>query len=195
MKKSKDKLYRFLRKICKYLLKILYRPKFIGKENIPDNGPIIFAGNHKHAVDPVLVITSTKRVVHYMAKEELFKGLHGYIFSKVGLIKVHRQKSNPLAIIEAEKILNNGGTIGIFPEGTRNKSEDKMLLKFRHGAVAIAQNTNSLIVPFVIKGKYKLFRKGVTLEYGKPIDVHNMELEEANKYLESTVLKLLKGEK
>ena len=136
-------------------------------------------------------MSSTNRIVHYMAKEELFKGLHGLLFKKIGLIKVYRGRSNPLAIIEAKNILKSGGTIGIFPEGTRNKTENE-ILKFRFGAVRLAQKTNTKIVPFGIRGKYQLFRKGVILEFGKPIDVTNMELEEANKYLENEVLNLLR---
>lgn len=191
MKKEKNFMYRLLKPIYTVLLKILFRPQIIGKKNIPEDGALIFAGNHKHAVDPTMVMMSTNRVVHYMAKEELFKGIHGWLFNKIGLIKVHRGKSNPKAVIEAEKILKNGGTVGIFPEGTRNKSNEK-LLKFRHGTVAIAQKTNTLILPFAIKGEYKLFRKGVILEFGKPIDVEKMELEEANEYLRNEVLNLLR---
>ena len=56
----------------------------------------------------------------------------------------------------------------------------------------IAQKTNTLILPFAIKGEYKLFRKGVILEFGKPIDVEKMELEEANEYLRNEVLNLLR---
>ena len=191
MKKEKKFMYRLLKTIYTVLLKILFRPQIIGKKNIPEDGALIFAGNHKHAVDPTMVMMSTNRVVHYMAKEELFKGIHGWLFNKIGLIKVYRGKSNPQAVVEAEKILKNGGTVGIFPEGTRNRSNEK-LLKFRHGTVAIAQKTNTLILPFAIKGEYKLFRKGVILEFGKPIDVEKMELEEANEYLRNEVLNLLR---
>ena len=97
---EKNRLYDFLKVIFTFLAKIIYRPKVIGKENIPEDGPIIFAGNHKHAADPVIVMTSTKRMVHYMAKEEIFRGLHGKILEKIGLIKVNRKRSNPLAVIE-----------------------------------------------------------------------------------------------
>lgn len=191
MKKENNFMYRLLKPIYTVLLKILFRPQIIGKENIPEDEALIFAGNHKHAVDPTMVMMSTNRVVHYMAKEELFKGIHGWLFNKIGLIKVHRGKSNPQAVIEAEKILKNGGTVGIFPEGTRNRSNEE-LLKFRYGTVAIAKKTNTLILPFAIKGQYKLFRKGVILEFGKPIDVEKMDLEEANKYLRNEVLNLLR---
>ena len=191
MKQERNIIYNLIKPIYTILLKIIFRPKVIGKENIPKEGPLIFAGNHKHAVDPTMVMFSTKRVVHYMAKEELFRGLHGILFRNMGLIKVYRGKSNPGAIIEAEKILNSGGTIGIFPEGTRNKGKEE-LLKFRHGAVAIAKKTNVNILPFAIRNKYKIFRKSVVIEFGKPIDVSNMEIEEANEYLKNEVLKLLR---
>jgi len=191
MKKEKNFVYWLIKPIYVVLLKIIFRPKVIGKENIPENGALIFAGNHKHAVDPTMVMMSTKRIVHFMAKEDLFKGFHGVIFKSMGLIKVRRGKSNPQAVIDAENILNNGGTIGIFPEGTRNKGEEE-LLKFRHGAVKIAQKTNTLIVPFAIKNKYKLFRKSVILEFGTTIDVSKMELQEANEYLRNQVLNLIR---
>ena len=191
MKKEKNIVYYIIKPIYTILLKIIFRPKVIGKENIPQDGCLIFAGNHKHAVDPTMVMMSTKRIVHYMAKEELFRGLHGILFKNIGLIKVYRGRSNPNAVIEAENILNNGGTIGIFPEGTRNKGEEE-LLKFRHGAVAIAKKTKTPILPFAIKNKYRIFRKSVVLEFGKPIDVSNMETEEANEYLKNEVLNLLR---
>ena len=191
MKKEKNIVYNLIKPIYTILLKIIFRPKVIGKENIPRDGALIFAGNHKYAVDPTMVMMSTKSIVHYMAKEELFRGLHGLLFKKIGLIKVYRGRSNPNAVIEAEKVLNNGGTIGIFPEGTRNKGTEE-LLKFRHGAVAIAKKTGTPILPFAIKNKYKIFRKSVVLEFGKPIDVSNMGTEEANEYLRNEVLRILR---
>ena len=184
-------LYYFLKLIFLPLLKILYRPTAKGLENIPKDGPIIFAGNHRHAFDPVVVMSHTKRTVHYMAKETLFKGIHGFLFKQIGFIKVYRTKSNPEAILEAEEILKNGGTIGIFPEGTRNKTEEE-LLRFKRGAVTIAQKANCKIVPFAIKGEYQLFRKKLVIEFGKPVDVAQMELEKANEYIRNEVLNLLR---
>lgn len=191
MKKEKNFIYSLVKPIYSILLKIIFKPKVIGKENIPETGALIFAGNHKNAVDPTMVMSSTNRVVHYMAKEELFKGIHGLIFEKMGLIKVSRKKANPKAVIKAEKILNDGGTIGIFPEGTRNKGKEE-LLKFRYGTVAIAKKTNTPILPFAIRNKYKVFKKSVEIEFGKPINVSNMQIEEANEYLRNEVLKLLR---
>ncbi len=184
-------LYKACKLIYTTLLKVLYRPTAIGIENIPEDGPVIFAGNHRHAFDPVVVMTHTKRIVHYMAKESLFKGLHGILFKQIGLIKVYRTKNNPEAVESAVELLKSGGTLGIFPEGTRNKTEEH-LLRFKHGAVRIAKEANSKIVPFAIKGEYKLFRKKLIIEFGKPIDVSEMELEEANDCIRNEVLNLLR---
>ena len=189
--KENKKLYKMLKIIIKPILKLLYRPTAKGIENIPKEGPVIFAGNHKHAFDPVVVMTHTDRIVHYMAKESIFKGLHGKLLEAIGIIKVYRTKSNPMAVIEATQVLEQGGTIGIFPEGTRNRTQEE-LLKFRHGAVAIAQKANSQIIPFAIKGQYRLFRKGLTIEFGKPVDVSKMETEEANNVIRNEVLNLLR---
>ena len=136
-------------------------------------------------------MTNTDRIVHYMAKESIFKGLHGKLLEEIGIIKVYRTKSNPAAVVEATQILEQGGTIGIFPEGTRNRTNEE-LLKFRHGTVAIAQKANVPIIPFAIKGKYRLFRKGLSIEFGKPVDISKMETEEANDRLRNEVLELLR---
>lgn len=189
--KEKNRLYKFLRIIYSGLLRILYRPVAYGLENIPEQGPIIFAGNHRHAFDPIVVMTFTKRIVHYMAKESLFKGLHGVLFKRIGLIKVYRTRGNSTAVREAEEILKNGGTVGIFPEGTRNKTSEE-LLRFRHGAVRIAKQSDSKIIPFAIKGGYRLFRKVLNIEFGEPVDISKMDIEEANEYIRNEVLKLLR---
>ena len=191
MKENKV-FYGFLKCIYASLVTILYNPKVYGKENIPKDGPIVFAGNHRHAFDPVVVMTHTNRFVHYMAKETLFKGIFGFLLRQIGIIKVYRTRNNPLAIEEAENVLNEGGTIGIFPEGTRNKELREDLLKFERGAVVIAQNSGSKIDPFYINGQYKIFRRTLELHFGKPIDVSGMTIDDANNYLREEVLKLIR---
>lgn len=189
--KENQKLYKIAKAIYSKLLKILYNPTTKGTKNIPEKGPIIIVGNHKHAFDPIMVMSNTNRTIHYMAKESLFKGIHGKILESIGTIKIHRNKSNPIAIKEAEEILKQGGAVGIFPEGTRNRTNQE-LLKFRHGAVEIAKKTNTPIIPFAIKGDYKLFKKGLSIEFEKPIKISHMEVEEANNYIRNEVLNILR---
>ena len=189
--KENQKQYKIAKAIYSKLLKVLYNPTTKGTKNIPEKGPIIIVGNHKHAFDPIIVMSNTNRTIHYMAKESLFKGIHGKILESIGTIKIHRNKSNPIAIKEAEEILKQGGAVGIFPEGTRNRTNQE-LLKFRHGAVEIAKKTNTPIIPFAIKGDYKLFKKGLSIEFGKPIKISHMEVEEANNYIRNEVLNILR---
>lgn len=189
--KERKGLYNFFKIIYVPLLKIIFRPKVYGKENIPQDGGLIFAGNHKCAIDPVMVTSNTKRFVHFMAKEEVSGGIHGKIMDLIGTIRVYRNRSkNVAAILEAKNLLKSGGTLGIFPEGTRNRT-DEPLLKFRKGTVTMAKDAEVQIVPFAIRGNYKPFRKGLEIEFGKPIDVSSMVVYEANDYLRNEVLKLL----
>lgn len=189
--KENKRLYNVLKCICSFLLKVLYRPMVYGSSNIPENGGIVFVSNHRHAFDPVVVMVHTDRMVHYLAKESIFRGLHGKILESIGIIKVDRSKNNPLAVMTAEEVLTKNGAIGIFPEGTRNKTDDE-LLKFKTGAVRMAKKTGALIVPCAITGKYKLFRKGLKIEYGTPIDVTGMSVEDANDFVRDEVLNLLR---
>lgn len=183
--------YKTLKFVLKPIFKILYRPTIINKEQIPKEKAFIFAGNHKNALDPALVALSTKRTVRFLAKKELLEGKTKLFFKAIKAIPVDRSKANKEAINTAIEVLNNGDIISLFPEGTRNKT-NKILLPFKFGAVSMAQKTKSPIVPFAITGDYKLFRKGIKIEFGEPIDISKMELQEANEYLMQKVEELIK---
>lgn len=168
-----------------------YSPKRINKENIPKSNSIILAGNHTSVLDPLLLMSCTKRVIRFLAKKELNKGIiTTWFFKNVGIIPVDRSKKNPEVIKEACDYLNNKEIIGIFPEGTINKTKD-IIMPFKYGAVKMAKETNSMILPFAISGKYKLFRKSVKIIFGTPYKVTG-SLEEEKKKLEKEVIKLLK---
>ena len=174
-----------------FLINRVYHPKIYGKENIPNSGPIILAGNHINALDPVIAASGTKRIIHFLAKEEVSKGLHGKLFELVGIIRVYRDRNKNVKSIKiADDILEKGGALGIFPEGTRNRT-DKPLLKLHHGAVSMAIKCNAKIVPFAFRGSYKPFKKGLEIEFGQPIDVSTMDINEANEYLKNSILSLL----
>jgi len=84
-------LYRIVRPIITILFKIFFHPTIIGKENIPENKKIILAGNHTNILDSLLLISSTKRTIHFLAKYELTKGPLGFIFKNMGIIPVNRK--------------------------------------------------------------------------------------------------------
>lgn len=173
-------IYRFLKFIGKPIFKFVFRPSINSKYEIPYGDAIIFAGNHKSYMDPLLLIISTKNVVHFMAKKDLFKGVLRRFFLSVGCIPVDRKIKDKRATDMAIKVLKNNAVIGIFPEGTRNKSED-VVMPFKYGAVSMAKKTNAWIVPFAISGNYKFLKKGLVISFGKPYKVvGDLEIENAS---------------
>lgn len=186
MNKNTHFLYRVFRMILGPIFKLYYNPTIIGKENILNDDGIIIAGNHKHLYDQCLAIISTKRTIRYMAKKEYFDSKFSWFFKGCGCIPVDRAKKNPKAKEDALSVLNNNGAVGIFPEGTRNKT-NKLLLSFKYGAVSLAKKSNSYIVPFGISGDYKFRSKNLTIVFGKPFKVGDLQLKEANEKLAEKV--------
>lgn len=186
-----SKLYTIVRPIVCFLFKLFYRPTIIGKEKIPEDSRIVLAGNHKNNFDCLLLMSCTKRPIHFLAKVELFRGIKKIIFANLGLIPVDRKNKNSDALKTAIEYLEHDQVIGIFPEGTFNRT-DEIVLPFKIGAVKMASVTNSLIIPFVIKGDYKLFSKNLQIEFLDPINA-NENLEKSNDKLRNIIKSKLEG--
>jgi len=175
-------LYKIARPIISMFFKILYRPKIIGKENIPKNGKFILAGNHINNFDSVLLMSSTKRNIHFLAKIELTKGFKKIIFNNLGIIPVDRSKKNNSSVIEvSKKYLENDLVVGIFPEGTTEKGCG-YLLPFKIGAVKMSYETNTYIIPFKISGDYNIFSRNLKIIFSTPYKAKK-DLEKSNKEL------------
>ena len=129
---TKNRDYKFLRVIIGTIARIYYAPKIINKKVIPESGPIIVAGNHRHATDQYLAGISTKRVLRYMAKREYFDGTQSlfgnptkpsklgckvskFIVETAGCIRVDRDIKDVTASEQALEVLKQGGAVGIFP--------------------------------------------------------------------------------
>mgnify|MGYP004545076357 CR=1 FL=1 len=191
MNKKVPFLYYFGRTILGPIFKWYYNPTIIGKENIPTNGSILIVGNHKHLYDQCLTIISTKRGIHYMAKKEYFDNKKtAWFFKRTGCISVDRKNKDEHAKECAIEVLKDGGAIGLFPEGTRNKTKE-FLLPFKFGAVSMAKKTDSYLVPFGITGDYKFRSKNLVIRYGKPFKVTDLELDTANEILFNKVKELM----
>lgn len=163
--------YRFIAKPLIYMyIKIAFRPKIIGIDNIPKTSGVVLAGNHTNNLDSVMIAAINKRVVHFLAKDSLLKGPKKIIFKHMGIIPVNRGVHDKDALKKAIDALNNERVIGIFPEGTTNKTKD-IILPFKIGAVKMASVTGKPIIPFVITGKYKLFNNNLTIEFLQNIKI------------------------
>ena len=192
-KRIKETGYKFFKPILGPIFKMYYKPTIINAEAIPKEGPILIVGNHKHLFDQCLAIIATKRVIHYMAKKEYWDSPKTrWFFNMVGCIPVNRQIHDSNAKEAAIEKLKNGGAIGLFPEGTRNKTKE-FLLPFKFGAVSMAQKTNATLVPFGIAGDYIKGGKNLVITFGEPFKVAKEDsLEEANEKLRNEVGNLIK---
>ncbi len=180
-------IYRFLYPGVIGLFRLIFRPKFYGKENIPKDGAFVLAGNHIKFLDCFMVIASTKRCVHFLAKAELFKHpITNWFFNTAGIIPVHRERKDKAALDDAVKYLNHGCAVGLFPEGRVNKTEER-LLPFKFGAVKMASDTNSIVVPFSINGCYRPFKKSIDITFHEPTYIDAQNLGEENERLREIV--------
>ncbi len=120
-----------------------------GADKVPRHGPVIFAPNHVGWLDgPLLVITSP-RPVHALTKQEEFTGALGVFLRKAGQIRLDRFNVDPGAVKACLKVLDCGGAVGVFPEGTRGSGE---LLSVQRGAAYLALATGAAVVPVTFFG-------------------------------------------
>ena len=133
-----------------------------GRELIPGSGRLVIAGNHVSALDPFLIAQSLPRgrFVQFMAKKELFRGLSGRIIAAGGSFPVDRESNDLGAIRSALRILQAGGTLGIFPEGTRGGQE------LQGGAALLALKGKAPVTPvgLHLRGRTWVVRFGPPLE-------------------------------
>ena len=163
--------------ICRLSLNIPFSWKVEGRENIPLTGPLIFATNHVHLLDPFFLIFISPRWINFIAKEELFRSpfLRPWL-RLVGALPIRRggkirEKQNMLR--SARNVLEKGWILGMFPEGGR--SRDGKLRKGKPGSVVIASKTNVPILPVGIVGTDKINviswlwkRPRIVVNVGKP---------------------------
>ncbi len=187
-------LYKFARPIITVLFKIIYRPTIVGRENIKENVPLVLVGNHTNNLDCLLLISSTKRVIHFLGKHTLFKGIKKPIFKGMGVIPVDRTKEhNHEALESALDTLKENRVVGIFPEGTINRTDD-IIMPFKIGAVKMSKETDAYITPFVITGKYIPFKKSIKVTFLEPYQIKDENLEKENENLMKKVSTMLEKE-
>ena len=166
-------VFKLVRLILNFVFFVCLGLKVEGRENIPDKGAIIVAPNHKSYWDPPVIGTAVNnRIIHYMAKEELFKNpIFGWVIRQFGTFPVKRGTVDRQAVRQAVRELKSGNPLGIFPEGTRIKREG--LGRFHSGMASLALMTGTPVVPVAVIGTMDLPKKNGPLAVliGKPIEV------------------------
>ena len=183
-------LYLDLKPITDITMELLFKPIITYQEEISTNERIILAGNHISNFDPLLLARGVDRQIHFLAKAELFKGPLKFLMNNIESIPVKRDGNDIECLKRAIYYLNEEKCLGIFPEGTRNTT-DNLILPFKLGTIMIAKRSKSDIIPFSITGNYKLVKNNLRLSFGKRIKTSDYSSKELLEKLESDVKTLI----
>jgi 1-acyl-sn-glycerol-3-phosphate acyltransferase len=127
----------------------LWKPRVLGAWRVPAAGPVILAVNHSHNIDGPMLMGTAPRPVHFLIKKEAFIGPLDPFLTGIGQLKVDRTAADRTAIAGALGVLENGGVLGIFPEGTRGEGDFASL---RAGLAYFAVRSGAPIVPVAVLG-------------------------------------------
>ena len=163
-------MFHFIQALAYLPMAMVYPTKIVGRKNLP-KGKVIITLNHTSNLDAIVLILNTWEKKYFLAKKELFVSkARSWFLKKMGAIKIDREIADVSAIKEAFKVLKNNKKLVIFPEGTRNKTEELNLQQVKHGAAMIAIKTKTPIVPLWIFNRPKAFRKTKIL-IGEPYEL------------------------
>ncbi|MFJ8001632.1 lysophospholipid acyltransferase family protein [Streptomyces sp. NPDC096310] len=179
------------------VMRLMFRTRVEGVENIPRSGPVILAGNHLTFIDSMVLPLVCDRQVFFIGKDEYVtgKGLKGrlmaWFFTGVGMIPVDRDggRGGVAALMTGRRVLEQGQLFGIYPEGTR--SPDGRLYRGRTGIARLTLMTGAPVVPFAMIGTDKLQPNGsgmprfgkVTVRFGKPMEFSRYEGMDRDRYV------------
>jgi 1-acyl-sn-glycerol-3-phosphate acyltransferase len=161
------------------ILRLVYRPRATGLENVPETGPAILASNHLSFVDSLFIPLLLKRRVVFLGKSEYFDSWRTRWFVRsVGVIPVRREggAAADAAIRAGIKALREGHLVALYPEGTR--SPDGRLYRGKTGVARMALEGQAPVIPVTVKGTDRVMPIGarlprlvgrVELTYGPPL--------------------------
>jgi 1-acyl-sn-glycerol-3-phosphate acyltransferase len=162
--------YEFYKQSDKMLydvFKKMYNLEIINHEKIPPIARVIVCSNHQSLLDPLIfgigVSHHSKRILNIMAKIELFETplVNAWIRTHFAF-PVRRGKHDNVSYERAKELLEAEEMVGIFPEGTLNDGNGKFL-EPKIGAVKLAYEMDSVILPMAIYGTDKVFGKGAKM--------------------------------
>jgi 1-acyl-sn-glycerol-3-phosphate acyltransferase len=179
-------------------VQLLARLRVYGSERVPGNGGVVLAANHFSWIDPPALGAACPRTVYFMAKVEAHRvpGL-GEFMRLFGTFAVRRGESDREAVRTMRQIVRDGNALGLFVEGTRQRSGE--LGRAQPGAAMVAINEEVPVVPAAIYGSHA-WRLGnfrpVSLAWGMPMTFEGLPrggkgYKEASVEIERELAKLL----
>ena len=182
--------YKIVRGILTVFIKVCFRVKYYGLENLPKDNGYIFCANHIGMTDPLLLACNKNIEFHFIAKEELIKiPVLGWILKKVNVIPIKRGSGDLGAMKKGIEVLNNKKSLIIFPEGTRSKTGE--MGEAKNGMALLVKKTGCGVVPCAIVGKPNFFKKSKVV-YGEPIPAGFFDGEKNLDYITSYIVDRIK---
>ena len=198
-------MYRLMQGFLRVVVAIFFRNiEVIGKENIPQDGSIIFAGNHPNSlIDPLMVITQSGKVVHFAARDGLFKSRFlRFFLDSLGAVPIKKRQDhkptdgkvdNQAAFDALFSVLSKGGCMGIFPEGISHT--DSEMSTFKTGTARIAfgvhekhPETKLWIVPVGLTYMHRQrVRSQCLIQFDEPIAIDEAWMERYKEAPKETV--------
>ena len=164
------KFYDFALSVLRLFCRVFFKYEVIGIENVPLEGNVIIAANHKSNLDPIFVASSMNtREVAAVAKKELFDHkILGFILKKLNTIPIDRENTGISTVKQILRAIKDGYVLGLFPEGTRVKGKE--FGQAKAGLSLFASKGKANVVPISVISTYKLFSR-VKIYIGEPIDM------------------------
>jgi glycerol-3-phosphate dehydrogenase (NAD(P)+) len=167
-------VYWIVRTILQPFFHLYFRIERMGREHIPAQGPVLLASNHRSFSDPFLIGICLRRPLRFVAKKELFdRWWKARLLVALGAFPIDRGESDEQAMETARLILESGGAVGIFPEGTRVRPGP--LGDPKRGVGRLALETGAPVVPVAIIGTedirsgWRIRPRKVRVRFGKAL--------------------------
>ncbi len=186
--------YAFARMVTRLIFAVLYDVRFEGQENIPAQGGALVVCNHRFAKDPVVLSHAfPHRQIFFMSKAEWFQHKPlGLLLGALGAFPINRGEGDFGAIDHAVELVKEGHLLGIFPEGTRNRTGGPM--KPKSGAAFIARQTGADVLPCALLfGERRGLRSSITVKIGPLIPYRELGFEEGERVSLRRASKLIMG--
>lgn len=168
---ASPRLHDLGRVVARHLYRPAYRVRVHGRHRVPRTGPVVLVANHSTLIEPPLIFGMLPRRSVFLVKEELFTGAVGWGLRSIGQVPVRRGLPDRTSLRTITHVLDRGGLVGVFPEGTRGAGD---VTQAQRGAAWLVRATSAVVLPVAVRGTLRpagtrwRWRPTVDLLVGEP---------------------------